>query len=196
LVENRELYDLSRDPGQQRNVMAEHPEVVNRLRAEYDKWWSGVAPQVNDHSAITIGSDAENPSQLSPADWEDSFLDQGRQVRDGLRRNGAWNVVVDRDGDYEFEVRRWPREADAPLSSGLPAVKHADGAFTAGVALPIAKVRLKIGNFNALREAAATDKSITFAASLTAGRTRLQTWLLDAEGNELAGAYYVYVRRK
>jgi len=39
---------------------------------------------------LRIGSDAENPSQLSPADWEDSFLDQGAQVRSGLRRNGGW----------------------------------------------------------------------------------------------------------
>jgi hypothetical protein len=39
------------------------------------------------------------------------------QVRRGQKSNGEWNVIVDRAGSYEFELRRWPREADAPISS-------------------------------------------------------------------------------
>jgi hypothetical protein len=134
--------------------------------------------------------------QLSPADWQDSFLDQGAQVRRGVATNGAWNVIVDRAGDYEFELRRWPREADAALTVGLPAHKHADGEFPAGVALPIAKARLKMGNFDESRAVAAGDKAVTFTTELKPGRAQLQTWFYDAGGKELCGAYFVYVRRK
>jgi arylsulfatase len=44
LVENKELFDLRVDPGEVTNVIDQHPEVVARLRAEYDKWWSGTVP--------------------------------------------------------------------------------------------------------------------------------------------------------
>ena len=109
------------------------------MRADYQQWWDRIAPTVNEHNAITVGADAENPLQLSPCDWQDSFLDQGRQVLRGTHRNGLWNIVVDRPGEYEIELRRWAREADAAISAGLPARKHIDGDTPAGVALPIAQ---------------------------------------------------------
>jgi len=44
LVNNEELYDLQADPGETKNVIAEHPEVVTTLRATYDQWWKAVQP--------------------------------------------------------------------------------------------------------------------------------------------------------
>lgn len=196
LVEDRELYDLASDPAQEKNVLDAHPEIAAKLRGHYARWWSEVAPRVNEHSALIIGSDAENPMQLSPADWEDSFFDQGQQVRNGLKRNGAWNIIVERAGAYEFELRRWAREADAPFSAALPAMQHADGQFIAGTALPVSRVRLKVGTADEAQNVARTDKQATFTISLPAGRARLQTWLIDEQGQEIAGAYYVYIRRK
>lgn len=196
LIQDKELYDLSNDFAQKTNVIDQHPQVVKKMREDYDRWWSKVAPGVNEFGAIVIGSDAENPMQLSPADWQDSFLDQGRQVRDGLRRNGAWNIIIDRAGTYEIELRRWPREADAPISAGLPPQKHTDGQFPAGAALPISRARLKVGEMDGQRPVAAEDKSVAFNLDLKPGRTQLQTWFYDAAGKELCGAYYVYVRRR
>ncbi len=42
LVNNQELFDLAADPGETRNVLAEHPDVVAELRAAYDRWWSDI----------------------------------------------------------------------------------------------------------------------------------------------------------
>jgi len=44
LVNNKELYDLKNDPGETTNIIAEHPEVVAKLRAAYDRWWNEVQP--------------------------------------------------------------------------------------------------------------------------------------------------------
>jgi arylsulfatase A-like enzyme len=44
LVNNTELYDLQTDPGETKNVIAEHPEEVAKLRAAYDQWWHEVQP--------------------------------------------------------------------------------------------------------------------------------------------------------
>jgi arylsulfatase A-like enzyme len=195
LIQDKELYDLASDFAQRTNVIERHPAVVAKMRADYERWWARVAPGVDQFSAVVIGPDAENPSLLSPADWQDSFLDQGRQVREGLRRNGAWNVVVERAGSYEFELRRWPREAAAALAAGLPAHRHTDGEFPPGVALPIAQARIRIGGCDERRAVAANDQAVIFTAKLPAGRTQLQTWFYDADGRELCGAYYVYVTR-
>ena len=196
LLEGRELYDVKADPQQQRNVIEKHPDIAAKMRAHLDAWWGAVEPSINDFGAIVLGSDAENPSQLSPSDWQDSFLDQGRQVREGLRRNGVWNVVFDCAGSYEFELRRWPRECGAALAASLPAYKHNAGEFPPGVALPIAKARLKIGSFDESCGVSGDAKRVIFTARLAAGRTQLQTWFYDAEGQEICGAYYVYVTRK
>jgi hypothetical protein len=116
-------------------------------------------------------------------------------VRLGLRRNGAWNLVVARPGTYQIELRRWAREANAPLAAGLPAQPNPDGEFPAGVALPIAKARLKVGGFEESRSVSASDTAVTFEVKLKPGRTKLQTWFYDADSKEICGAYYVYIHR-
>jgi len=41
------------------------------------------------------------------------------------------------------------------------------------------------------------DKEITFNVALKAGaKLPMQSWFYDANGRELCGAYYAYVRRK
>jgi len=196
LVSDKELYNLDQDFGQQRNVIDQHPDIVAKLRTSYDAWWSKIAPRVNEHSAITIDTKKEDPALLSPSDWEDVFLDQGAQIRKGMRRNGPWNIHVARSGTYEIELRRWAREANVPMTAGLAPLKHADGEFPEGVALPITKARLKVADFDECQNVASTDTAKTFDVKLKRGRTQLQTWLYDADGKEICGAYYVYVHRK
>jgi len=43
-VKNRELYDISKDPYETTNVIDQHPEVVAKLRIEYDRWWAETLP--------------------------------------------------------------------------------------------------------------------------------------------------------
>lgn len=44
LVNNRELFDISNDPFEARDVAADHPDVVKRLRQAYDQWWVETVP--------------------------------------------------------------------------------------------------------------------------------------------------------
>jgi len=43
-VNNRELYDISKDPFETTNVAGEHSEVLAKLRQSYDQWWESVLP--------------------------------------------------------------------------------------------------------------------------------------------------------
>jgi arylsulfatase A-like enzyme len=38
-----ELYDIGRDPGESRDIAAAHPEVVEKMKQQYDTWFSDVA---------------------------------------------------------------------------------------------------------------------------------------------------------
>jgi len=44
LVNNKDLFDIEADPGETKNVLDQHPEVVKRMRAAYDRWWKETRP--------------------------------------------------------------------------------------------------------------------------------------------------------
>jgi len=52
LVNDVELYDLQADPGQATNVIDAHPDVVARLRAEYEAWWKAMLPGLVNEDAV------------------------------------------------------------------------------------------------------------------------------------------------
>jgi arylsulfatase A-like enzyme len=54
LVSNKELYDLKADPGEETNVIAAHPEIVAKLRASYDQWWTDVQPLLVNEAPTNI----------------------------------------------------------------------------------------------------------------------------------------------
>lgn len=43
-VNNEELYDIENDPYEKVNVADQHPDVVAKLRKEYDQWWVETLP--------------------------------------------------------------------------------------------------------------------------------------------------------
>jgi arylsulfatase A-like enzyme len=197
LVKGTELYDLKTDPGQQRNVAAEHAAVAQKMRTHYDGWWAEVGPRVAEFVPIVIGAPQENPVRLTAVDWADVYCDNTVNcLLPGENKNGPWVVEIARSGRYEFALRRWPVEADAALTAGLPAVKLTDGQYPEGRAMPIAKARLKIGDYDQTLPVRANDKAVIFTIPLRAtAKTRMQTWFYDAQGKELSGAYFVYARR-
>jgi arylsulfatase len=197
LVHGTELYDLRTDPGQKKNVASEQPDVLKRMREHYEKWWAGVEPLLAQPVPIVIGADEENPVTLTAADWWNVYCDNMRDLRTGKETNAVWNIEVAKDGRYEIALRRWPREADAAIAAGVPEFQAVDGLLPAGKALPIAAVRLKVGDLFDETKVAADAKEVKFVVDLKAGaRLAMQSFCYDATGNELCGAYFAYVTRK
>jgi arylsulfatase len=198
LVHGDELYDLRTDRGQARNVAAAHPDVFEKMRDYYQRWWRGVEPGLRDFSPISIGADQENPVTLTAADWADVYCDNMGHLRRGEPVTGPWHVLVEKDGRYEISLRRWPKEADAAITAGVPEFKAVDGTLPPGRALPIAKIRLKIGNvLNETKPVGPGDKAVVFQATLRAGtRSTIETWCYDIQGRMLCGAYFAYVERR
>jgi arylsulfatase A-like enzyme len=196
LLENRELYDVGSDPHQDHDVSAKYPEVVEKMRAHLDKWWNGVKDRAMVPQRVVIGNDAENPMMLSACEWLNVFVDQQRQVRQGDRKNGVWHLVVDRDGLYSFELRRWPKESHVRLDEGVTVTPVTDGRYVAGRPIAIASARMRIGNQELAGKPQTDGESVQFRLNLKVGSTELQTWFMDSAGQSICGAYYVYVHRE
>jgi arylsulfatase A-like enzyme len=47
-----QLFDLSNDRGEERDVARDHPDVVRRLAASYDAWWDSVQPMLVNEKAM------------------------------------------------------------------------------------------------------------------------------------------------
>ncbi len=195
LLQDRELYDLDSDFHQDKNVIEDFPKIAARMRAHLDGWWDGVKDNVNDPQRVILGSQHENPMVLTACEWFDVFVDQQRQIRRADLKNGIWYLDIETAGEYEFELRRWPIEADLALSASLPEERVTDGVYVSGTPLPIRSARLRIADQVRSLKVSATDKAASFRLPLSQGPTTLQTWFDDEQGQEICGAYYVYVRR-
>ncbi len=189
LVLGKELYNIESDPGQKNNVFSKHPDVVKKMSDHYEKWWSEVEPLRNDLCAISIGSEKENPVNLTSCDWDGEYADNFWQLQGG--KNGLWNIFVEKSGEYEFTLRRWPKEADVIISGSA----RKEQFNTQGKALPIVSARIKIADIDQSCPVTKDDKAVTFTMKLKSGKTKLKTWFLDDQGKDLCGAYYVSVKK-
>lgn len=196
LIENRELYDVEQDIHQDHDVAAIHPEIVSKMRLHLEQWWEEVRHDVLEPQRVILGSDQENPLLLSGCEWLDVFVDQQVQIRRGVLKNGAWHVIVDQPGLYEFELRRWPRESELKLNMGCPRMEVTDGTFVAGTALPIRKAKLRIGEkFTPINLPNETHTAFLTTQRLAKGPIEIQSYFLDEDGKDICGAYYLYVKR-
>jgi len=206
LLEDRELYNFETDPLQETNVIDQHPDVVKQMRSHLYQWWDEVGPTANEVQRVIIGSNHENPSRLTGCEWLDVFIDQQAQIRYGSKKSGYWLLDVAEAGEYEFELRRWPKEIDRPLREGTP-----DGLGE----IPITSASIYISNYHHMpigdktpygfegltKEVKDGDTAAVFTLPLEKGPMALHTWFRGgSKGGKIASsalsAYYVYVRRK
>jgi len=195
LVKGNELFDLSTDPGQKKNVIGDHPAIAAKMRQHYKAWWERLMPAAAEYCPISIGSPKENPTRLTACDWAGAYCDNYFCYRLGENLNGPWHLHVEQPGRYAFSLRRWPEESGLALTAAAPPLHGTYGELPAGKALPIAAARIRIGDFQAEQPVGKDDQQVTFTMELPQGRSELNTWFLDAAGKPLCGAYYVTVKR-
>ena len=193
LINGVELYDIETDPEQRNDITAEHPEVVEELRGHYEAWWELVSPRFGEDPPIVLGTKNEKVSVLTSHDWhgEQHAWNQG-QVRQGLVCNGYWAIEIAEAGEYVFELRRWPKEEDKPLTAGIPG--ETIDLYHGGKALNLKTARLCVEDREAAQSIDPDAKGVTFTFRLTAGEMQLRTFLTDDAGDSI-GAYYVYVTK-
>ena len=177
LVEGRELYDIKADPSQRIDLAKQFPEVVSRLNKAHLEWHRSLLPTMLP-TRILLGSDLENPSDLTSQEWAVPVGGPPwahNHVTRRIIKNGVWKVQIDQPGRYRFELSRWPLYIEKSLES-----------IAAGIVVA--------GKSDELRITDETLTSAVFEIDLPAGSTDLETWLETSEGKR-HGAYFCRVSR-
>jgi arylsulfatase A-like enzyme len=160
-----ELYDMARDAFEMHDIAAAKPEVVARMKREYEKWFKEVTSgrDYTNPSRIVLGAPQANPVRLTPQDW------RGPQAGWTPQSVGYWEVDVTRAGVYEIVPRL--NEADKP-----------------------AIVHFSLGQAKVQREVPPKATHVTFSnVRLTSGKGRLECFVEQAGG--LSGARDIEIKR-
>lgn len=94
-----ELFDIIADPYEEKDLAAEKPDEVAKLKKEYDAWFADVTKKGFAPPRIAIGNEKENPVRLSRQDW------RGPNAGWAPDSEGSWEIWVERDGRYRITVR-------------------------------------------------------------------------------------------
>ncbi|WP_231603692.1 arylsulfatase [Neorhodopirellula pilleata] len=208
LVNRKELYDISTDPGQKNNIAEEHPEIVSEMRDFYDQWWAELEPTFAQTTEIYLGHSDHPVVNLTAHDWiqkvyppwhQGSIREASRnQVDDEkLKHVGYWAVKALTAGKYQISLRRWPTESGVAINSALPAGDDVPGVTAAfrtvkGNAIGANHAVLRIDDQDLDRKPVGGDaEAVDFVTQLNAGSHRLAPFFEIPEGE--LGAYYVVV---
>jgi arylsulfatase A-like enzyme len=111
-----ELYDIIHDFSETTNIAGQHPDVVEKLIGDYERWFDDVCserPNNFDAPLIILGNDAEPTTRLTRQDWRVIHPDGGWQDQ----HRGQWFVKFDRPGKYRFSLEM-PHDGPANLRIG------------------------------------------------------------------------------
>lgn len=184
LVKNTELYDVSSDPGQRKNVADKYPEILGRLQKHYKQWKQDAVKGYHQKRYIHLGSEKQNPLMLYSSDWHGAYADNVNNLLAG-DRIGSWEVFVEKSGTYEFTLSRWHPASGMALAG---AMKNTATGKTGE--LPIRQARLKIGDYDRTVGTTTDQAEVIFTVKLPEGIHKIETWFMDGQGEKLCSAYY------
>ncbi|MCC9642567.1 arylsulfatase [Rhodopirellula sp. JC740] len=173
-----ELYDIQKDPGQFDDIADQHPKVVERLRAAYNRTFADIQSTRKDYVRFPVGRNTETKT-ITVRDWHPTvgnvIWKPSQLSEDDLFINGFWEIDVERAGRYRIELQRYPD--DALESMGVD------------------RARLKLGTLEHTQSLTTQTSVASYELDLPAGPQRLQTWLRDAKTQRERGAYHVKITR-
>ena len=178
-----ELYDLRTDPMEMNDIAAEHPQIVKKLRGQYEAWLADVG---RDHGyeapRILIGTPHENPTVLTRQDW------RGAAATWSPKGLGHWEIAVPEDGTFEvtcdFDLPKRPAEIhfsvqSVALSKRIDPKAARPSPAKAPYPLAPGYIRCTFGPVNLKASSA----------------ERLETRVIEDGAEKPYGVRYVYVRR-
>lgn len=201
LVNGTELYDIATDPGQNKDLSTQFPAIVTKMRGYYEKWWSSVSSEFNIFPVIIVGSEKQNPIEITCHDehindskipWNQNFIREGQKNPMG----GEFTIEFENDGVYQIEVSRWPFESELIINEGITGRKATPlvDEISEGKAMHFKKSVLKIGAWKEEKIVESNAKSVLFKGNFTKGKTSMSSWFIDTNNKEI-GAFYFKITR-
>ncbi len=185
-----ELFDVSSDPGQTEDILAEHPERASAMAEVYEEWWQHATGAGTPTTRPIIGTDAENPMRISAMDWLAPSTDQVPWWPGfGEKEGNGW---IGREGD--FQLSPWALKAAETGTYRITLYLHDEPAQKE---IPHSFAHLELNGEVSTQALGEGSVSSTFEVSLDAGQLDVRAWFDDSEdasGQPLA-AFYLYFER-
>jgi arylsulfatase A len=118
-----QLYDMESDPGETKDIAADHPDIVKQLSDQYDAWFADISRDALQRFPLPIGHTAHNPVELHAPQ---AYLDKPLKFANGPGFANDWltdwtdakakvwfDIDVVTAGDYEIELALACPPADA-----------------------------------------------------------------------------------
>lgn len=198
LVGQNELYDLSKDPGQENNLAHNYPTILLKMKNFYENWWKDVEPGIDQFIPVLVGSRNENAVTINSDNWEDGAVNTQWKVAQagGSPRGGSSHIYVEQDGMYKVELSRWPFHLNRGLTKDGPATSVGGTKIRAGKSIPVEYGCVALDSSEPVLVKNTTGETkITFGLKLQAGDHTLQAWFKDSNKKDLCGAYYVQIEK-
>ncbi|MEZ6133405.1 MAG: arylsulfatase [Pirellulaceae bacterium] len=109
-----QLYDMQADPGQEQDIAAAHPDVVQELSDAYDRWFEDISRDGLERFPLPVGLSQHNPVELHAPQ---AFFDQPLHFANGPGFANDWltgwedlhakvwfELEVMQAGDYTIEL--------------------------------------------------------------------------------------------
>jgi hypothetical protein len=191
-----ELYDISKDPGQEKDVSSQFPKMLRELKQYYDDYWASIEDSIEVVEPIVVGHDAEPYTDLTCNNWVEVDFDNRGKVAGGDSMGGIWQIEVEKSGKYSVQLSRWPFHMDLELTAIGPATTIGVMPIDSGRVFPIKSGSLNIdGERAAMGRVNASNTAVDLEIELDAGRHTMQGWFHGKSGERLTGSFYGRVSR-
>lgn len=210
LVGENELFRLDEDPGQEKNVLTQYPDIAQKMKGFYEQWWKTVEPFIDDVLPIIVDPEYENPVVVTSNSWREVDVENVWSVSlaKGDPKGGEIKLRFEEAGTYRIELSRWPFHLAIPLTNsgpqttvgGAPITHSVWGGWSTplltSVALPISRSILILGKERFVKSIQYEgETNIAFEVDIPIGEKMLQGWFEDSQDHPLCGAYYIRIKK-
>jgi len=202
LVDGKELYNVTEDLGQTKNVIAQNPEVAARLAEGYERWWQSFEKDSPNqrYAYIKVGSPYENPSRISAHDMlTGKFQHVWHQygAAKASQGTGRWKIEFLEDAQYRISLRRFPPESGLAINATFPEQEkqiELDRVFPASVKDNFTSAFLYVAGIKGSQKIKPGQEEVSFTGFVPAGHYDMEAQLIDEVGL-VYPAYYVYIEK-
>lgn len=205
LINGKELYNISTDVGQKKNIAKNHPQKVKEMREAYEKWWTHVSKDFSYFEAYTVGKHVNQASIITvhdmhttkPIAWNQSYIRDPHSGKKSTLSEGYWLLDVAEEGEYKIELSRFPKESNLAINAKVEQLGNESEWYDAkpkSINLNIKEASLDIGGLHLEKSVDVNRNSIAFNVSLNKGRQHFEAKFIDENKNSF-NAFYMYVTR-
>ena len=198
LVNGKELYNIIDDEGQTNDVAGQYPEIVAKMQAFYDSWWTSIEPDIG-YAEIPLGHPQANPTLITVHDMHtnDNIPWNQVQIREGKSLpEGFYSVKIQESGRYRFKLYRYPPESGLNMNASVQEITGTSYIETLrqGTSIQPISATVELENVKLEGKANPNEPFAQLEGELEKGSYKLLSTFTTASGERIP-AYYTLVEK-